>query len=345
MSVLLTIVAAVAVFSIVILVHESGHFFTAKLCGIKVNEFAMGMGPKILSFGKKETKYSLRLFPIGGFVSMEGEDEDSEDPRSFTKAKVGFRILVVVAGAIMNLILGVVVLCFAVNCDEAITSRTVSGFYENANTQQTGLQVGDEILAVNGRKCYIADDILYEFARINSGTAEMQVLRNGQKVTLPAVTFNTFTDDNGNNQIVIDFTVLPIEKNFGTVLSEAFRWSISYARLIFLSLVDLVTGRVAMNNLSGPVGIVSTIATAVSYGWQPVLLLLALITINLGVFNLLPLPALDGGKLLLLLLEAVRRKPIKEKYEIIINTTGFVLLMLLMVFVTFNDISRLITGG
>ena len=344
MTVLLTILAAIVVFGTVILVHESGHFFTAKLCGVKVNEFALGMGPKLVGFGKKETKYSLRLLPIGGYVSMEGEDEVSDDPRSFSKAAVWKRILIVVAGAVMNLILGFLVLCLAVGCDEVITSRTVSGFYENASTQATGLEVGDTILSVNGRKCYIANDILYEFERIGSGTAEFVVLRDGEKVTLPAVTFQTKQTENGLNQIVIDFTVLPIQKTFGTLVEEAFHWSISYARLIFLSLVDIVTGRVAVNNLSGPVGIVSTIASAVTYGVQPLLLLMALITVNLGVFNLLPLPALDGGKLFLLILEAIRRKPIPEKYEIFINAAGFVLLMLLMVFVTFNDITRLVTG-
>ena len=331
MTVLLTSLAAIVVFGTVILVHEAGHFFTAKLSGVKVNEFALGMGPKIFSFGKKETKYSLRLLPIGGYVSMEGEDETSEDPRSFNKAAVWKRILIVVAGAVMNLILGFLVLCIAVSCDEVITSRTVSGFYENASTQATGLEVGDTILSVNGRKCYVANDILYEFARIDSGTAEFVVLRDGEKVTLPAVTFQTKKAEEGLNQIVIDFTVLPIQKTFGTLVKEGFNWSISYARLIFLSLVDLVTGRVAINNLSGPVGIVSTIASTVNYGIQPLLLLMALITVNLGVFNLLPLPALDGGKLLLLVLEAIRRKPIPEKYEIYINVAGFVMLMLLMV--------------
>lgn len=345
MTILLTILAAVVTFGVVILVHEGGHFVTAKLCGIRVNEFSLGMGPKLFSFGKGETRYSLRLFPIGGFVSMEGEDEESDDPRSFQKAKVWKRILVVVAGAFMNLILGFVVMIAVVNCDSVITSRTVSGFYDGAATQASGLEVGDTILSVNGRKCYIANDILYEFARVDSGTAEMVVLRDGKRVTLPAVTFATAQTEDGTNQIIIDFTVLPIEKNVGTVLQESARWTVSFARLIFLSLVDLVTGRVAVNNLSGPVGIVSTIATAVNYGWQPLLQLLALITINLGIFNLLPLPALDGGKFFLLVLEAIRRKPIPEKYEAIINTVGFVLLMLLMVFVTFNDIVRLITGG
>lgn len=344
MNTVLTILASVLVFGTVIFVHESGHFFTAKLCGVKVNEFALGMGPKLISFDKNETRYSLRLLPIGGFVSMEGEDTESEDPRSFAKAPVWKRIAIVVAGAFMNLVLGFLVLCLAICCDSVITSKTVSGFYENASTQASGLQVGDTILSVNGRKCYIANDILYEFARINSGTAEMTVLRNGEKVTLPAVTFATNETEDGINQIVIDFTVKPVEKTFGTVMAESFRWSVSYARLVFVTLIDLIVGRVAINNLSGPVGIVSTIASAVTVGIQPLLLLMGLITVNLAVFNLLPIPALDGGRFLLLLVEAIRRKPLPEKFEFIINAAGLILMMLLMVFVTFNDIFRLITG-
>lgn len=345
MTVLLTILAAIFVFGIVILIHEGGHFVTAKLCGIKVNEFALGMGPKLFSFGKKETKYSLRLLPIGGFVSMEGEDEESDDPRGFQKAPVWKRILVIVAGAFMNLVLGFVVLVIMVSSDDAIASRTISSFYENATSQATGLQLGDTILSVNGRKCFIADDILYEFARIDADSIELEVLRDGKKVTLPAVHFDSSPDEDGLNLMIVDFTVLPVEKNVGTVLREGWYSSLSYARLIFLSLWDLATGRVPVNQLSGPVGIVSTIASVVSYGWQPLLMLLALITLNLGIFNLLPLPALDGGKLLLLVVEAVRRRPLNEKYEAIINVAGFALLMVLMVFATFNDIVRLVKGG
>jgi len=345
MNLLLTVVAAVLIFGVVIFVHELGHFATAKLSGIRVNEFALGMGPRLFHFQKGETQYALRLLPIGGFVSMEGENDDSDDPRAFSKARVANRILVVAAGALMNLVLGFVVLVFAVRCDQVITSRTVSGFYEDAVTQSTGLQVGDTILSVNGRKCYIADDILYEFARLNAGTAQMTVLRDGEKVELPAVSFDTLQTEDGTNQIIIDFTVLPIEKTVGTVLLEAGSRFVSYARLIFLSLTDLLTGRVAVNNLSGPVGIVSTIATAVDYGIQPILLLAALLTVNLGIFNLLPLPALDGGRLLIYLVEAFTGRRIPQRMEVVINTAGFILLMCLMVFVTFNDITRLVTGG
>lgn len=336
----MSIIISVLVFSVIIIVHEFGHFIIAKLSGIKVNEFSIGMGPKLVSVTKGDTDYSIRAFPIGGFVAMEGEDEESEAEGSFTSVPVQNRIAVVVAGAVMNMILGFAVLCFLTAMQPAITSRTVSSFYEGAMTQQTGLQVGDEIVAINGRKCYVANDIIYEFARTQNGTADFTVIRNGIKTQLEDVTFETYTDENGYRQLVIDFTVYPVEKTVFSVMQEAANWTISIARMLFLSLVDLVSGRVAINQMSGPVGIVSAISEAVSYGYESVLLILAIITINLGVFNLLPFPALDGGRLVFLLLELVRGKPINQKYEILVNTAGMLMLLAFMVFVTFSDVTK-----
>lgn len=336
----MSIIISVLVFSVVIIVHEFGHFIIAKLSGIKVNEFSIGMGPKLVSVTKGDTDYSIRAFPIGGFVAMEGEDEESEAEGSFTSVPVQNRIAVVVAGAVMNMILGFAVLCFLTAMQPAITSRTVSSFYEGAMTRQTGLQVGDEIVAINGRKCYVANDIIYEFARTQNGTADFTVIRDGVKTQLEDVTFETYTDENGYRQMVIDFTVYPVEKTVFSVMQEAANWTISIARMVFLSLVDLVSGRVAINQMSGPVGIVSTISEAVSYGYESVLLILAMITINLGVFNLLPFPALDGGRLVFLLLELVRGKQINPKYEILVNTAGMLMLLAFMVFVTFSDVTK-----
>ena len=343
MSLFITILASILVFGSVIFIHELGHFVTAKLCGIKVNEFSLGMGPALLRFEKGDTTYALRLLPIGGFVSMEGEDEESDDEHSFSKAKVWKRFLVVAAGAVMNMILGFLVLVILVCRQSAITSRTVSVFSENASTQASGLQVGDEILAVNGRRCFIADDVIYELVRTQNGTADLTVLRDGKKVLLEDVVFTTQETEEGTS-LIIDFKVLPIEKTFFNVVKEAGLWTCSLSRMIFLSLIDLVTGRVAINNLSGPVGIVTVISEAASIGWEPILLILAVITINLGIFNLIPFPALDGGKLFLLLVEGIRRKALPEKYEIVINLAGFAALMLLMLFITYNDIARLIVG-
>lgn len=338
---LLTALASIFVFGLVIFVHELGHFLTAKFSGITVQEFAIGMGPTLVRFERNGTIYALRLLPIGGFVSMEGEDEESEDEGSFTKAPVGNRILVTVAGACMNLILGFFVLIAVVSMESSIVSRTVAEFYPDASTQQSGLQVGDTIIAVNGRRCFVANDVSYEFARTQEGTADLTVLRDGEKITLEDVVFDTAEQD-GQQYLVIDFKVYPIEKTVLNVLKEAGNWTLSLARMVILSFTDLVTGRIAVNNLSGPVGIVSAIGQASSLGLQPLLLLLALITINLGIFNLIPIPALDGGRLVFLILEAIRKKPIQQKYEIAVNAAGFVLLIGLMVFATFNDITKLL---
>lgn len=346
LSFLITALASVFVFGTVIFIHELGHFLAAKYSGIKVNEFALGMGPTIFSFTKKETKYALRLFPIGGFVSMEGEDEDSESAGSFTKAPVSNRILVTVAGAVMNIVLGFIVLLIVVLSQKTIISRTVAEFITpDASTAKSGLMVGDEIIAVNGRRCFIANDISYEFARTQQGIADLTVLRDGKKVELENVVFDTVAgteETAGLPQLVIDFRVYPVEKNVFNVLSEAGNWTLSLSRLVVLSFIDLVSGRVEINNLSGPVGIVTAIGQASSMGFLSVLMLLSLITINLGVFNLLPLPALDGGRLVFYILEAIRKKPINHKYEIAVNAIGFTLLMALMVFVTFNDITKLL---
>lgn len=255
---LLTALASIFVFGLVIFVHELGHFLTAKFSGITVQEFAIGMGPTLVRFERNGTIYALRLLPIGGFVSMEGEDEESEDEGSFTKAPVGNRILVTVAGACMNLILGFFVLIAVVSMESSIVSRTVAEFYPDASTQQSGLQVGDTIIAVNGRRCFVANDVSYEFARTQEGTADLTVLRDGEKITLEDVVFDTAEQD-GQQYLVIDFKVYPIEKTVLNVLKEAGNWTLSLARMVILSFTDLVTGRIAVNNLSGPVGIVSAI--------------------------------------------------------------------------------------
>ncbi len=338
----MSIIVSVLVFGVVIMIHELGHFIMAKASGIKVNEFSIGMGPQLFGKTVGETEYSVRALPIGGYVAMEGEDEESDAEGAFNSVPVQNRIGVVVAGAVMNMILGFLVLLFLTGRQSAITSRTVSSFYEGAMTQQTGLMVGDEIVAINGRKCYIANDVIYEFARTQNGVADFTVIRDGKKVELNDVTFETYIDEaTGLKQMVIDFTVFPVEKTIPNMLKEAANWTISIARMIFLSLVDLITGNVAINQMSGPVGIVSTISDAVSYGLESVLMILAMITINLGVFNLLPFPALDGGRLVFLLIELVRGKPVDQKYEMWVNATGMVILLAFMAFVTFSDITRL----
>lgn len=368
MSFIITILAALLVFSAVIAIHEFGHFAVAKLCGIQVNEFSIGMGPVLWKKNHKGTQYSLRALPVGGFVALEGEESPEsqqaetahtvqEQPAPETEASVqptGIplneapvwqRALVMVAGAVMNFVLGFVVLVFLIAAqNEPITSKTIYAIQDGALCGQTGLQAGDQVLAVNGRRCFVANDILYELVRTRSYSADFTVLRDGQKVQLPGVQFDTWQDEQGETHMSIGFSVYGLEKTPGNVLREAGNSVLYYGRIVFTSLIDLLRGRESINNLSGPVGIVSAIGQAASYGWQDLLELLALITVNLGILNLLPFPALDGGKVVFLVIEGVTGHAVPEKLQSVLTLATFGLLFGLMIFATYNDILRLITG-
>ena len=369
MSFIITILAALLVFSAVIAIHEFGHFTVAKLCGIQVNEFSIGMGPVLWKKNHKGTQYSLRALPVGGFVALEGEESPEsqqaeaahtvqEQPAPETEASVQStgvplneapvwqRALVMVAGAVMNFVLGFVVLVVLIAAqNEPITSKTIYAIQDGALCGQTGLQAGDEIVAVNGRRCFVANDIIYELVRTEQYRADFTVLRDGQTVELPDVQFDTWTDEAGQVHMSLGFTVYGLAKTPRNVLREAGNSMLYYGRIIFTSLADLLRGRESINNLSGPVGIVTAIGQAASYGWQDLLQLLALITINLGIFNLLPFPALDGGKVVFLLIEGVTGHAVPEKIQSGLTVAAFALLFGLMIFATYNDILRLITGA
>ena len=369
MSIFITLIAALIVFSAVIAIHEFGHFAVAKLCGIQVNEFSIGMGPALWKKIYKGTQYSLRALPVGGYVALEGEEspesqqaEAASDEREaetaspippeqrtgipLNDAPVWQRALVMAAGAFMNFVLGFVVLVILVAAQEGpITSRVIYSIESSALCGQTGLQAGDEIVAVNGRRCFVANDILYELVRTEQYRARFTVKRDGQKVELPDVQFDTWQDEDGQTHMSLGFTVYGIHKTPLHVLSEAWNSTLYYGRIVFTSLTDLVRGRESINNLSGPVGIVTAIGQAASYGWQDLLELLALITINLGVFNLLPFPALDGGKVVFLVIEGVTGHAVPEKLQSWLTLAAFALLFGLMLFATYNDIIRLLTGA
>ena len=369
MSIFITLIAALIVFSAVIAIHEFGHFAVAKLCGIQVNEFSIGMGPALWKKIYKGTQYSLRALPVGGYVALEGEEspesqqaEAARDEREtetaspippeqrtgipLNDAPVWQRALVMAAGAFMNFVLGFVVLVILVAAQEGpITSRVIYSIEDSALCGQTGLQAGDEIVAVNGRRCFVANDILYELVRTEQYRARFTVKRDGQKVELPDVQFDTWQDEDGQTHMSLGFTVYGIQKTPLHVLREAWNSTLYYGRIVFTSLTDLVRGRESINNLSGPVGIVTAIGQAASYGWQDLLELLALITINLGVFNLLPFPALDGGKVVFLVIEGVTGHAVPEKLQSWLTLAAFALLFGLMLFATYNDIIRLLTGA
>lgn len=346
MSVLITVVATVLIFGLVIFIHELGHFLSAKACGVRVNEFALGMGPKLFSFKKGETVYSLRALPIGGYVQMEGEDSDSEDERAFFKKAVWKRIIIVAAGAFMNLVLGFLVVCITISVyNPAISSTTIAQFSDGASTQATGLAVGDKILKINDRTVNIARDITLELQYDDDLVVDMLVLRNGEKVVLEGVKFDyTIAKDEATGEeyknFVIDFKVYGVKKTFFSVVRESFYQSVAIAKTIWLSLGDLITNP-QLNKISGVVGVGEAIGHAVGLGFDYILNILAFITINLGIFNLLPVPALDGGRLLFLIIEAVIRRPIPKKFEGIVHAIGLIILVLLMLVVTFKDIFML----
>ena len=392
MTIIITFIAAVFVFSAVIAIHEFGHFMVAKLCGVQVNEFSIGMGPVLCKRVRKGTQYSIRALPVGGFVALEGEESpeskqaeenlsvvsDDSSPSRGAKADAGKpdlpplsgevaeptgsdgevkgiplneapvwqRALIMLAGAGMNFVLGFVVMAILITAqNEPITSKVLYQVEENALCGQTGLQAGDKILAVNGRRCFVANDILYELMRTEDYTADFTVLRDGKKVELPGVQFDTWQDDKGETHMSLGFTVYGIKKTPLNVLKEAGNSVLYYGRIIFASLSDLLRGRESINDLSGPVGIVTAIGQAASYGWQDLLELLVLITVNLGIFNLLPFPALDGGKVVFLLIEGVTGHAVPEKIQSGLTVAAFALLFGLMIFATYNDILRLITGA
>ncbi len=353
MNTIVMLLVSLLVFGAVIFVHELGHFLAAKKCGIRVLAFAMGMGPALWTYTKGDTTYSLRLFPIGGYVQMEDEDgaDEPQNEHSFSKAPIAKRLLVMVAGAFMNFMLCFLVLVVLVAAGGPIADTTLA----EVSNEETGLQVGDRILEVNGRRMFILNDIMYEFARTNNGNFDLTVQRAGETVQLDAVVFpEVEAIDPQTGEVYIDestgeaytyldfgFKVQAVEKNVWTVTKQAFLTTLSYARTIYLGLVDMLAGRLEINQFSGPVGIVEQVGMAVSIGWQSVLNLLALISVNLCIINLLPLPALDGGKVVLLLVEAVRGKPLNERFVTAINLAGFALLIGFTIWVTFNDIVRL----
>ena len=348
---LVYILVAILVFGIIIMIHEAGHFSVAKACGVKVNEFSIGMGPKLLSKTKGDTAYSLRLLPIGGFVSMEGEDEESHDPRAFNRKPAWQRLLIICAGAFMNLILGFVILIVVTSLSGGITTTTVAGFYsEDSPSHVSGLEAGDKIVKVNGLRVLCDTDISYQFQLDEDRTFEMTVIRDGQKLILPAVKFDGEKSEDGTSNLVIDFYVMGEKVNPLTVISYSSRKFVSVARMIWLSLYDLIRGRFSINDLSGPVGIVGAIgdvvgstAKGVAFGEMLLDLMsfVVFITINVGIFNLLPIPALDGARAFFIIIEMIRRKPIKAEHEGMIHFVGLMLLFGLMIVVTVLDIMKL----
>lgn len=341
---------ALLFFGVIIMIHECGHFACAKLFKVKVNEFSLGMGPALFKRKKGDTLYAVRLFPIGGYVAMEGEDDASEDERAFNKKPVWQKMIIVVAGALMNLILGFILMVLLLTTStDLIGTNTIKEFYPDAVSSQYGLQAGDRFVEIDGHHVWSELDLSFLMSRSQDGVFDFVVERDGEKVTLNDVHFAT-EQQNGITLIQYDFIIIGEQPGFLNIVKNAFTQSASIVRMVWLSVFDLVTGRYGMSELAGPVGTVDIIADvtaqAVSSGSLTNLLtIMAFITINVGVANLLPLPALDGGRFLFLAIEAVRRKPVNPKYEGYVHAAGLALLLLLMVVVTYNDIARIVHGA
>ena len=344
MSTVFSIVCAVLIFCIIVVVHEFGHYIVARKCGIDVQEFAIGMGPVIFKKQGKNTLFTLRLLPLGGFCAM-GEDEEAVSENSFRNKSVGRRIAVIAAGAIMNLILGFIIAIIILLTAQKFTTTIVAQVTENSGCHAAGMAVNDKIVSVNGLHIFTANDIIYQLRNDEDGILDFVIERNGEKIVLDGVKFGLTVDEvTGERVLNYDFKVYSKKLEAADLLPTAANKFVYYSRLILLSLKDLVTGKYGLNNLQGPVGIVTVISESAAesgFDIEYLLEIAMLISVNVGIFNLLPLPALDGGRLVFLIIEAFRRKPMKPETEGMVHFAGFALLMVLMLVVTFNDVKNI----
>lgn len=327
-------------FLLLIVIHEFGHFIAAKLTGVRVNEFAVGFGPKLFKKKIGETVYAFNLIPLGGYCAMEGEDETSTDERAFCNKGPLKRLYIVVNGALFNLILGLIITAISLAPSAQFGSTQVAKFTENAVSEQSGLMVGDTILSVDGRRVFTTYDLSYTFTGVPDGKLDLVVLRDGGKVELDDVQFATEEID-GISYVSLDFYIQGIKKTFSSYITQTFKTAAAYCRVVWFSLIDLITGKFGLSAMSGPVGITAAVGSVAKNNLFDILPIMALITINLGIFNLLPLPALDGGRILFILIELIARKPVPQKYESFVHAAGLVLLLGFMLLVTAKDIFSL----
>lgn len=379
---LLYLLLTLLLLSIMVVIHELGHFLFAKLFKVTVLEFSIGMGPAIFTTKKKDqsegkegfansfhysdedvklntdalddknlpenrkTAFSVRALPIGGYVSMAGEDDASTDANAFCNKPVWKRFLITVAGPIMNILLGILCMFSLVGIESAengyLASNTIAGFQENAlsNKCESPLMVGDTVIKVDGVRVHTGNELVYEIMNSGDKPIDMVVIRNGDEITLKDVIFPTETSA-GATFGSYDFTIYGEKATFKSILKHSVFRSFSTIKIITDSLKDLLTGRYGAEAVSGPVGMAGAVGEATKEGTSSLLYLFTLITMNLGVFNLLPVPALDGGRIVFLLIEAITRKPVKKEFEQMVNTVGILILFALMILITFKDIFTL----
>ncbi|MDE7098940.1 MAG: site-2 protease family protein [Ruminococcus sp.] len=347
------IIIALLIFGLIVTVHEFGHFICAKLSGIRVLEFSIGMGMKIVQKQIGETKYSLRLLPVGGYCAMEGEDSSGDDPRSFRNAKLWKRMIVLVAGAVMNFILGFIMVIVMTSMFDSIPTTQIQGFsgIKNddgsvtyyAESYKTGLKHDDIIIEMDGTAIYSILDLNYMFSTSKTDKHNLVVRRDRQKVILNDVVFHD--EQLGST---IDFGLVTKEKTVARVINCSGDIFKSMGHIVGMSLKQMITGKLSKDEMSGPVGVVTAINESTQQAESTedavfnLVYMTALITINLGIFNLLPIPGLDGGRLIFCFIELIRRKPVKPEHEGYVHLAGMVLWFGIMIFATYNDIVRLI---
>ena len=351
------IVFSIIIFSFLIFIHEFGHFIAAKLSGVQVNEFAIFMGPTIAKWQRGETQYSIRCIPIGGFCAMEGEDEDTDNPRSFQKAAWWKRLIILLAGAAMNFIAGFLLFALVLSPGEGFAQPVIAEVEAGCTVvREDGLHLGDRIVKINGNRVYISSDATMLFNLQSGETYDLVVERDGQKIELNdyPMELHEFSNADGSTSMRFGIRFGYEEKTFGNLLSYTWNTCLSVVQSVRLSLQMLLTGQAGLKDVAGPVGIVqmmNTTAQASATTLDAVLNLLyfgAFIAVNLAVMNLLPIPALDGGRVLALLLtvviEAITRRKINPKYEGYIHAAGMVVLLGFMAVVMFKDIFVIFKG-
>lgn len=361
---LLTILISLLVFGFLIFIHEFGHYITARIFKVTITEFSIGMGPKLVYYDSKKTgiRYSLAMLPIGGFVAMAGEDGDVttgedgqtksiDDPNAFCKKPAWQRFIITSAGAFVNIVFGFLAMFIIVGSIK-IGGTTVAiftpaeelmthGEIDLSSRSEGALLPGDVILAVEGNRVEIADEISYHIMRYGNDPVDILVFRDGVEITVADVVFPKMSSQ---EQVfgVMDFKVYEKEKDFLSFFSMTFRKTGLVLRMCYESIYDLITGRYSVAAVSGPVGISSAIGDAMEGGqFLPVLNLVVIISINLGFMNLLPIPALDGGRMLTIFIEMVTKKKLPPKVEATINAVGLMILLGLSVIILFKDIFTL----
>lgn len=348
----MSIIIAIIIFGLIVTVHEFGHFICAKLSKVNVLEFSIGMGPKIIQKQFGETMYSLRLLPVGGYCAMEGEDDESNTPRSFRSAKLWKRMIILVAGAGMNFVLGFIAIVIMLTMLDTVPTTQISGFSavqledgtleRQSGSYDSGLRHDDIFYEIDNTKVYSMLDLNYILSSDSTNVHDVTVIRNGEKVDFKDVVFQNAS---GNT---IDFGLVQEKKSPLTIIKGSGQMFMSMGHIVEMSLKQLVSGNAKKEDISGPVGVVTVISETTQESENirdtifQLVYMTALITINIGIFNLLPIPGLDGGRLIFCFIELIRRKPVKPEHEGYVHLAGMVLLFGIMIMATYNDIVRLL---